>query len=381
MFINLHLKNLNFFNILSIRILSCVIFFLSCSSIFNKDLIHSDSSSMRSNSSELNSQKEADLFELDFPGQYVIYHDERGGRNNLVGILKFNKTEYIARQFNIDTQQELILDFKALSYPNGRVDYRGGKIYKGNDNEALFLLTDLANMISQYGEYRKQSQKDVDIIDKWPEFGYTLVHSYKFWIPLFHLYETKKENESQNFLKILFVGRMLSENDTTFFSMRSIPLVYKTAEFEIESFPKTNLFKAGIFTIHLDQNWIRYKDPNNPNPDFQGFLISKKSKRDAQVSVEIIPKKHFPYNIEVLAKIGISFNSLVEPESVSINKIGDTYKVSFMTLDPKSLNETYMYLYYKPDGEGNINIFHLSAYRDTYESNKNYFDTIIESVQ
>ena len=47
---------------------------------------------------------------------------------------------------------------------------------------------------------------------------------------------------------------------------------------------------------------------------------------------------------------------------------------------PSNMNETYMCDIHKLDKDGNINSFHFSAFKNAYDLNKKYFDSIVDNL-
>lgn len=325
---------------------------------------------------DINTTSPADLFINDTPGQYVFYHDRRGKNNALLGIIKFNKTEYVARRYDMNTGTEVNVQFAATNN-NGEYGITLVNIYSGDQAGAMAVIVDLSNMASQYQVFAGHGLDEETITDPWPEFGYTLKHSYKAWIPLFRLYSTEMEGDSANSFTLLYVGRMQDRNDLKFFRLKSIIQTREYGGFSIESAGDPVKFSHGIFTVTLDANW---KPVKSDNEIYKSYWLSKKGTRDSVVAIEVIPGGMFKDEPIALVYRSVCFSSWVIPSSVKIVKDKKGITVSYIVLDPENLNETYMFSYYANDSKGNMNIFHFSAFRDVYEANRGYFDGMIKGV-
>lgn len=120
-----------------------------------------------------------DLFLSETPGQYVIYHDKRGGRNALCGFLKFNRTDYVARRYDITTGTEVVFQFKAVKSEKDTPDIKIVQVFKGDEPGVMTLLADMMNMAVQHEKYKKGGADEAVIKDVWDEYGYTLNHTYR----------------------------------------------------------------------------------------------------------------------------------------------------------------------------------------------------------
>ena len=317
-----------------------------------------------------------DLFAGDTPGQYVYYHDRRGNNNALLGILKFNKTEYVARRFDMNTGAEVNVQFTAVDN-NGEYEINLIKIFSGDQAAAMALIVDLSNMAGQYREFRGRKLEEETLTDPWPEFGYTLRHTFKSWIPFFRLYATEMEGSSASSFSLLYVGRMHDKNDLVFFKLKGILRTEKYGGFNVAPAGDAIKFSHGMFTVTLDANW---EPVPSGNDIYKSYWLKKKGTRDSVVAIEVIPKGMFRDDPVTLVYRSICFSTLVIPSTVKIVKDSRGIMVSYTVLDPGNLYETYMYSYYMNDSSGNMNIFHFSAFSDVYDANREYFDGIIKGI-
>ncbi len=319
-----------------------------------------------------------DFFTDDIPGQYVYYLDKRGENSSLVGIIKFNKTEYAARRYDMKKGTDTMFQFRPEILKDGDVDIIPVRVYSGNTADTAILLNDLKNMIVQSSRYKKTLKADTSITDPWPEFGYTLKHIYNAWIPLFHLNRTLNLNRKNSTFELLLTGHMKGNKDLYFFKIKSLPEAKDSGTFSISNTGNTDVFSFGRYKIRLDGNW---KKINFGTEIMQGFWLSKNSLRDAQVSIEVLPMaflKKFGLNDIKKALIRqISIGSCIIPSTVRITKHSKFYKSTYTVLDPANGYETYMVDIYSQDQSGNMHVFHFSAFKSLYNKNRNYFDSII----
>jgi hypothetical protein len=315
-----------------------------------------------------------DVFSGETPGQYVIYHDKRAKRNALCSFLKFNKTDYVARRFDLNSGDEIVMQFKAIKKADGEFDIKVVNVFAGDQAGVMWLLTDMLNMITQYGFYTKQGKDNTIIRDEWKEYGYTLNHSYKAWMPFFHLYKTEMQKEPENSFTLILTGIMKDSKQYQYFNLKSIPQSVKFEEFKLQKAGSESVFKFGMFETRIDQNWSK---SGVDNEYIQSYWVRKKSLRDATVTMEVIPQSMFNGELDKLAYKALGFSTWVIPSSVKIEKKKNFVKLEYLVLDPSSMNETYMYDIHMKDRNGDLNSFHFSSYKEVYYSNKKYFDSII----
>lgn len=342
-------------------------------------LISCSSASKKEDSKSIPQQADVnDIFISENPGQYVVYHDRRGGRNVLCGFLKFNKTEYVARKYDINTGTEVVFSFRAVKNEKNEPDVKIAQVFQGDEAGVMSLLVDMMNMITQHDNYKKAGTDEAVIRDPWDEYGYTLNHTYKSWIPFFQLYKTEMKGEPKNTIYLLFVGTMKNSKDLAFFNLKSIPQSQKYEKFKIKKEGEQKNFKFGMFETAIDQNWV---ESGMENQYYRGYWVKKKGERDAQISMEIVPKVILNEDLQFLARRSLGFSSWVIPSTVKVEKRKNYVKNTFVVLDPVSLNETYMYSIYMKDKAGDLNAFHFSAFKDVYDANKQYFDSIIKRLK
>ncbi len=349
-------------------VLLALIFLLSCSSSTKKETVKQKPPQADAN----------DLFLSETPGQYVIYHDKRGGRNALCGFLKFNRTDYVARRYDITTGTEVVLQFKAVKSEKETPDIKIVQVFKGDELGVMTLLTDMMNMTTQHEKYKNGGRDEAVIKDVWDEYGYTLNHTYRSWIPFFQLYKTEMKGDAKNTIYLLFAGMMKNSKDLAFFNLKDIPETQKYEVFNLKKEGEERKFQFGMFETVIDKNWL---DSGINNQYYKGYWVRKKGYRDAQISMEVVPKSMLNEDLEVIARRSIGFSSWVIPSSVKIEKKKNYVKNTFVVLDPVSLNETYMYSIHMKDKNGDLNAFHFSAFKDVYDANKQYFDSIINKLK
>lgn len=341
-------------------------------------LFSCSSSSVKNNEIKAAKTNDVDIFLNENPGQYVIYHDKRGSNNALVGFLKFNKTEYVARRYDLISGKETVFQFNAIKKENGELFIKVDKIFAGEQEDVMHVHTDMLNMISQYERYIKQGKDEVTITDEWKEFGYTLNHTYKAWIPFFRLYKTEMQKNPKDTFTLILEGIFKNTKDYANFNLKSIPTAVKFNAFKLQKSGEDFVFKFGMFETTIDQNWEK---SGVSNEYIQSYWVKKKSLRDATVTMEVIPPSMFRGELEYLAYMALGFSTWVIPSSVKIEKKGNFIKIIYVVLDPSTMNETYMYDIHMKDKSGSINSFHFSSYKNVYDLNKGYFDSIINRLK
>lgn len=327
---------------------------------------------------------------FDFPqteqGQYIYYRDSRSNNPRLTGLLKFYDNTIICRTINLKTNETCIVVLK-IALKGQDIEVTPVEVVAGDLKLNLqYVIVDIANIASQYFCNAKDIDLEKKIFkDEWPEFGYTLEHTFTRNVPFFNLLSTRNVNSNKTWYEAVIMGKMSDPKDPVFLKINSFTVAANNvATFKIPVSSKRNV-KLYNFTISLDENWVLVKGGSTPNLPHDSYWLSLKSKRDAQIGIESfnlneLDRRFWKMSASELARIFIGINWKVLPSSINIDvKTENDATAEFLVLDKENNFQTFMLS--RTIKKGNqVYVVNFSTYRETYETNEKYFESIIQSI-
>jgi hypothetical protein len=320
------------------------------------------------------------------PGQYVYYLDNRQAQPRLIGLLKVSDDQMLCRGYDIAGKRSYSIVLE-ISRKNGETELKpkGAKADDGNINAATFLTTDLMNMAAQFDKVKWQKPfQEISLADEWPEFGYTLIHTYKSWLPFFQLAATRKKDLAEPGYTAIIMSRVdPSQPDITkdlFFNLDVIPEAAKRKGFIL---PKAAAMEVTLerATFMLDKNWVFFEALPEKGLPYASYWIRQNSARDAIVSVEKVPVKNAKGAIDRLAKLFVQANpNPVVVSSVRYEKMDNQVIIRFVTLDKETFAETQHFQRLALVAKDEIQVINFSSYKAVYDANKEYFDAVLGSI-
>ncbi|GBF50994.1 hypothetical protein LPTSP4_25250 [Leptospira ryugenii] len=322
------------------------------------------------------------------PGQYIYYLDKRGDQKRLTGILKFFDGTLICRTINLKDKSQTTITFQIEEKENN-LELKPLKLISGNfEKDIQYVFVDLQNIATQEFKHKSSFTEGKDRFeDPWPEFGYTLEHTFWREIPFFHLYSTRKtDSETPNY-EIAVMGRMVSGNDTSFFQF-DFPLIVENqnAKFTVPS--KTEqVFVSQGYSLILDENWKPHLADAKNKLYHDTFWLEVNSKRDAQIGIEIVENKKLPKEAKIKSSLDFAqkiANSTPMLLAISLyfNPINDKETtVSYIVFDLESKLPTIMIHRIKEIEPGKYHVINFSAFLETYSSNEDYFNQMLSKIK
>lgn len=315
-------------------------------------------------------------------GVYVYYLDERSKQKRLTGIIKTAKSHYLCRTYNMATKRQYQIGFH-LKFTGKEYRIIPDKPKAGMDKKNLlpYCIVDINHIANQYKHLaRKRFPQVLEIEDEWPEYGYTLIHNFRFWIPFFNYYGHKKKGGDYNY-RLVQVGRHFGNSRTdNFFQVKKLP-DYKTLEGLVISPREKQSIQMERIQLQLDKNWQKI-DPSQYNlPTLLGFFwLSQKTMRDSQLNVEKLSLKQLHVdNIYELMRITIPFNHIL-PESHKIYHKNHKIIHEFDNVDPDSGYINHSISVFMQGGEGTVYSVNISGFKGVIARNRNYFLSIVDSI-
>ncbi len=323
-------------------------------------------------------------------GDYIYYHDNRiveykgelQRRNGLFGIMFLEKDNYLCRYYNLENNDETIISCK-IEFKDNNYNLKEFNIIKpGKDeNMAMTISVDILNFYNHKQVNFSKFPEDIELTTKYSD-DYSLVNIYKFWIPIFHLYETKILSSGEYRWELISFGRMKSKEDNAFFIFNEIPKGINGPELKLLSDKKSKVTLNEIEFL-LDDNWIKKENTDFfPKPNVS-YWINKVSNRDSILFIEEINFTKYgissPYDFIKL--LFLSSPIYLNPNSIKIKTSNNLIIIEYNSLDLKELLYTKSILYYIPISKNNFKIINFNAFLSIYDINKEYFEEIIKNTK
>ncbi|MDF3821609.1 hypothetical protein P3G55_17015 [Leptospira sp. 96542] len=322
------------------------------------------------------------------PGQYIFYKDTRGGQNRLTGIFKFPDGTIICRTVDTIKNVSSTITVEVQKTKNG-IEIVPAKVIEGDfERDIQYLLVDFNNIASQqFLNQSKISDKKNTTEDPWPEFGYTLEHTFWKFIPFFNLYSMRRTDLETSFYEVAIMGRMAHKDDVSFFKI-NLPLTNENsaAKFKIPKKNEKSIESSG-YQIPLDENWKVIPPDKEKNLYHETIWLSVSSMRDAQIGIETIDTSLLGNKFQISSPMDfanriINSNTLLIANTIKIENISPNEVVlSYVVIDTETKLQTISINKIKKVDATNYHIINFSAFLETYEENKPYFIKIIKNTK
>jgi len=329
----------------------------------------------------------ADPFPGTFAGQHIYYHDMRRGVyrnpapvNRLVGFLKTGHNQYIIRVYDLSTGEQFLFFGYYYKINKNYYEFNPENI-KGDPNRAILILTDLMNVLNYYGRESFKKTKAIrngDITLQSDLYGKTQKNHYKKWIPFYGLYKSVLVKTKKESFTSVILGRTNSKN-MLFFKINSLPpKIQNKGNITFTKSPKQKIITGGV-TFHLDDKWRLIAGNSHPGIRHDTYWISKFTKRDCQIGVEIFrPRslKTLKNERTLLIKL-LHFQQYVKIDTISFGQ----KNISFSVLDVRSNSYTRQTIHIIQFEAKKIRMINFSAYENIYRNNKKYFNKILSTYK
>lgn len=303
-------------------------------------------------------------------GEYVYYLDRRTETPKLVGFMALGSNEYMVRSYDMISEEEVIVIYTIESKDSPNITKIG--LVKGSleDEEFNRQTLNFTNISALSAKTDLSSfPKPVAVIDPWEQFDFTLIHIFRFWVPLFFEYSVENEEDPDKNMTLLTVGIAESSEDPDFVNFTGLPGGKPGSKFQIEAGPEQPATWDGI-TLPLDTAWKLEGDKT--------AVIEGESGQDAVVMIESGNFGDFgdfkPYAF-------MKYQLLTSPGAVK----GDSVKVShykqmpvleYDYLDQNGIYRKVIKLFVDR-GNNVYSIVTLSVQSSLYRLNSDYFRGIL----
>lgn len=300
---------------------------------------------------------------------YVIYHDTRREEAYL-SIAYIDSDIYLVNRKIIETGERVSFTI-SIQINNGIPEPRNIEIISGKmDNiHTADIISDILNMIKQRHRTPVDDiTKRITLTDKLP--GYTLIHSYNKWIPLFNLYSTDLENENR--LRIIKIGALKDDKDNNFFDFKLPDEFNDTPDYEIDNYFNNLRNINNLVLIRLDEYWIQ--NENNI------YVIADKTLTDALIFAEEIDLDDLNLNtIDDFIKQSLCYKeNYIDTKSISVDIFNNYLTLSYNAYDTQAKNYKKVFNVFIPGANKRVYIIvTLNTFLSLYNNNKQYFDKIL----
>lgn len=318
-------------------------------------------------------------------GEFVFFKDARKKTVFYKGYIFYKVNNYYTffiRSINTENNDEVMYQMD-VHYNNNDLQNHKIDVLSGNDSKYhRQACVDLLNIISAVNNNYSRISSNYNHEDPWED--YTLYYSLDKTIPLFHLSSIKIKFPNKT--KENVPRYMLDKSGVI--DIQSIQL-FKSIKYSNETKRYTIISKYKLkhdddlklnidgVQVTLDNNWTRHS-----NNDFPSFWISKESKRDAQLTIEVSPWNKFKekgfIHLEDFIRRTLIHTPGIYWDSYKVDLKNNIFIVQLILLDDDG-RENYIYREYSIINN-NLVVINFSAYYDFYANNHKYFEKILKSI-
>ncbi|MEM7181286.1 MAG: hypothetical protein AAF518_10260 [Spirochaetota bacterium] len=312
-------------------------------------------------------------------GLYVYYEDKRQAKTRYTGLLKTDKDSFICRTF-IGKEKAAQINIRLKYRREYQVLPQKGTTSK---NKALmqYCIREINHIANQYLQLSRQKfPAEIQQEDEWPDYGYTLVHRFAFWIPFFNYYGSGKKGKASDFT-LISIGRHFQGNpDSDFFAFRKLPQYKSLPPYTIGS---STTIERTHEKIHfaLDKNWLEKDLKEVQIPNLLGFYqLPHKTSQDAQINIDKFSLPDLKvHNLYELIRLITPFHHII-PSSQKIYRRNGRIVYEFDNIDPKSGYINHSISTFILFAKGEVYSFNLSGFHAVLEKNHAYFLKILDSI-
>ncbi|WP_061249100.1 hypothetical protein [Leptospira alstonii] len=325
----------------------------------------------------------ADYLNNTLDGEYVYYLDSRSPKNlKIIGVLRLNETSLAVRSKSLNSKSESIV-LGRLTLIDGKLNFIPEKMLKGDIQDAQFIAMDISNwaiLISNVDRSGLSKKDFFDLEDPWPEFGYTLLHNFAIWSPIFRLVSTKqKESDGAKGFKIIKIGRIDKRSDSflqyeyTPVNVKEVPkITYNVPSIDSVEIPVENI------SFKLDKNWKTSEELNAHKKNHLIYDLALVSKRDAQISLQKITLDP-DIKIDTIIRTYIGNMESVDYDSVRHSNYKGYSRIDFDIYVKGYYPNKFTYIFIP--SEKVCKVIAFSSFKQVYISNPAYFENIINSIK
>jgi hypothetical protein len=308
------------------------------------------------------------------PGDYVIYHDTRTEPDAYLGILYLGEPNYYLRRYEPESGQSTEVAVGLL--PDTELDSTPVKVIDvGPGPEAVrAVVVDFLRLAAQRGRVDERGFPEEIQLEEPALEGqaHSLASTYKFWVPIFQLFQCSWGDDPSRGLGVVSAGHALRLDDPAFFAYAGPGRLSEGPHLHLVAAEPDPVSVDGL-RLSLDANWYPYNGCL--------FQIHESTQQDAVLVVETLD----------LEEVGVpSIYSLMkytllmkDPEiellgdRTRVYQRGQTPVLEFTVVDRRSHVLTRQLTRFISRGDRVFSMETLAALDTVYQDNRAYFDGIL----
>lgn len=351
------------------KIVMSLIFLLLCSVLFSQDGSKEEIITFYKN---LQMFDQSDYIIPSQPGEFVVYEDNFAGNRIVLTVFHLGNRRYVIQTFNKRTYEVNKL-LMLLSYSNGEFNIEGVSLETGdiNSNDLQFGQSELLKMLNgrskvSVGDF----PREVNETERWEEINSTFTSTYKYWVPLFNLYNRKDDNNLGNRLRLIKFGTAKNGEYQKVFDFKGLDTTMDNSpSYAIPPKGDAGVMFDGL-KISLDENWSLIENSKT-------VVLNKNNERYSYITVSTVSKTDFPSGPQQFFSWYLNNSgAYVLPDSVEISNAGSAPTLTFTVFDEVKLTKNKTILMVFDRGE-HVTMLTFGAYENFYDQNKAYFDEIL----
>lgn len=308
-------------------------------------------------------------------GDYAWYRDETFSRQSFIGFLCYDNDTYQMRYFAPGNKKKHLPQLNVAIYvtldkSKDYADFSGERIISARTSQDAAIINYLHDIFYEFCKRRaavlKLSNKPLKISDDFEQFGGPVDLMFDSLVPIFNL-RYIENNKGEKKFSLITAGKLLSSDDSAFDNFCGLEI----SEQEKHKFlaPKgvdPVDFQTGNQSITVDSTWT----PIAENSFACGNVANITCAQGSGVAGIALIRR-------LLQSTG---TALKDWESLTID--GDDkngFVIKTYVHDKDATGVMYNIMNLKQSGDNSFYYFSISVYKDVYEKNKKYFDTIINS--
>jgi hypothetical protein len=305
-------------------------------------------------------------------GDYAVYENKFGNNNRIVTIVYLGDQHYFCKSFNKDNNEINEFDL-VMAYKNESLEIEKFGIKTGNIKNIDLQNTQIDFM--NIFDFRRI--QDVELFpetilaeDPWPEFGYTLVHDFRYWVPLLNLYNRYEQDDESSYFKLIRFGKLSDTNQEKILNFTGIDTgIDNSPSILINEKDETSIVFDGL-EISLDENWTI-----NSQNNMAVFEVD--NERYSYFHIQTFSKEQIPLNeSELFTWDLMNSTGYILPNTVEISQINNIPTLKYIVLDEETLKKTITIMMIFDRGDS-TSIVSFGSYLSFYNDNADYFNKIL----
>ncbi len=307
------------------------------------------------------------------PGDYVYYKRD----NNLLGILYINPDLFRIRLVN-GNNENTVIDVNHTDLRNG-FQIRNIKMQYGslNSEEQKVFIDDFQFLLSTRANIDESNFVDkpsLEYLSKTDNESYQFY--YEYWIPCIQL-KRVLNSKNEKIYELIKIGKIKSQDDDSFYTYTGDNYDIKNIDRKLTISEIIEKQQNGC-SFSVNRNWNKVKDSKGSDM----YILSEYTGQDAVLLIEKVDLASIDIQdpLFFIKYYLVLANPLILPESIEITK-NEYVSYVFETYNQNTKYITRNMCKIFKNADGTFTVVSLSMYKDLYETNESYFNTIWSSIK